>query len=134
MTSPFLIDELLGGNLYMRALAKRHSQINSKLDKTPDHCFTKFGFDSVITFRRHALKRKQHRTILHANVVWMVKKGFEEILDLKHEQEFILTNTELDMSVVGCVSCTGSDIVIRIITVIDSAEPRNEQQTLMIAV
>lgn len=118
----------------MRALAKHHTKIDSKLEQTADYCFTMFGFDAVIVFRNHALKRKKHRSIIHANVVYMVKKGFEQVIDLKSETEFILTNTELNMSVVGCVSCAGSDIVVRIITVIDSAEPRNERGTLKIAI
>ncbi|MEW4309206.1 hypothetical protein [Rossellomorea marisflavi] len=64
----------------------------------------------------------------------MVKKGFDEILDQKQLERFILVNNEFGVSVIGSARGVGTDIVIDIIPVVDSDKVTNPYGTLMIAV
>ncbi|UOE58107.1 hypothetical protein [Cytobacillus oceanisediminis] len=117
----------------MDAFAKRYTKINSRLDKSEDVILSIDGFDVVISYMQHAIERKKNRQIFKSSVSYMIESAFDQLLDLKKEAEFVLTSDEFGISVVGAMSYTGVDIVIRVITVIDSATPYN-RHTLEIAV
>ncbi|BCT30308.1 MULTISPECIES: hypothetical protein [Bacillus subtilis group] len=118
----------------MSTLTKRHSKLESKLDKTIDISLTIQGIPTIIEYSYHSIERSNHRGIFRAAVTNMIQLGFDKILDLKSDERFILIDNELGISVVGNVKGFGGDILISIISVLDSTEPTNPYHTYTIAI
>lgn len=113
---------------------KRHTEFKSKLTMCKSYEFDVDGFPLVIEMPLHAIKRHKHRGIYFSVVCDIIRKGFYDILDLRKGERFILTSKELGISVIGTMDVAGNDIVVWIVTVIDSVNPTNPHGTIQIAI
>ena len=84
------------------------------------------GFDAVLNFSTHATQRAKSRGVYASAVAYMVEKGFNHILELKQNTEFILIDEDMHVSAICEVESDGEDIIINIISVIDSYRPINK--------
>lgn len=118
----------------MRALYQRHSRLNSKLVSYKDICITIQGVPVIIEYSNHSLDQSKYRGIFESAATHMVKQAFEEIIDLHSSETFILVSHELGISLVASIRGIGGDVLVSIITAIDSAQPTNPYHTHTIAV
>ena len=118
----------------MNALYERSTKFTSKLDSKKDIAITIDGVYTIIEFSYHSIKRGMERAIYESALVFMVQRGFDEILDLKNGERFIVIDKELRISFVGALNAVGTDIIISIVSAIDSAEPSNHRGTHEIAI
>lgn len=112
----------------------RSTNLISKLDGARDISINVEGIDAIIEFSYHGQKRGHEGELLDSAIVFMVQRAFNEILDLKHGKQFLIKDEELDMSIVGQVRVERYDIIISVVSAINSAEPRNPYHTLEIAI
>lgn len=118
----------------MRALNDRCTQFVSKLDFKKDICMNIEGVSTIIEFSFHGTNRSKQRAVYESASVLMVQRAFDEILDLKNGQRFLIIDKELCISVVGALNAVGTDVIISIVSVIDSAEPYNPHNTYEIVI
>lgn len=113
----------------MSALAKRVSKIYSDIDRKKDYYLDIDGFHTIIEFSDHSIFRGKHRKVYDSSILDMVRNGFYDIIDLHKNERFILICEEYGVSLIGGVRSVGGDIVITLITQIDSANPTNPYNT-----
>lgn len=118
----------------MSTLWARHTKFESKLDQKEDIYIEIDGIPTIIEYSSHGIERSKHRSIFQAVVTMMIQNAFDELLDLKNGQKFMIIDSELGITVIGVMEPCGLDVVIPIISVIDSAEPTNPHGTYTIAV
>ena len=118
----------------MSTLYPRHSKLDSKIDRTEDIALNINGFSTIIEYSYHAIQEIGYRSIYVSAVTHIIQMAFDELLDLKYGDKFMITDNELGLTVVGVMEPSGLDIIIPIVSVIDSARPTNPHGTLIIAV
>lgn len=118
----------------MSTLYARHTKFKSKLDIKKDVCIEIDGIPTVIEYSYHSIKRSKHRSIFEAAVTMMIQNAFDALLDLRNNERFIVIDRELCISVIGALKAVGGDIIISIVSVIDSDEPTNPHGTYTIAI
>lgn len=118
----------------MSALYARCTQFDSKLTHYKDICLTIDGIPTIIEYSYHSIKQSKHRAVFEAAATMMVQNAFDELLDLRNDERFIIISLELGISVIGNMRAVGGDIVIGIVTVIDSTEPYNPHNTHTITI
>ncbi|MES9681852.1 hypothetical protein ABWK22_02805 [Gottfriedia acidiceleris] len=118
----------------MSALYPRHTKFESKLSESKDIFLSIGGIPTTITYTYHSIKQSIHRSVIESVVVMMIQNAFDELLDLHSGERFIISDTELCVSVVGALWGDGGDIAIDLATVIDSANPTNPHGTFRIAI
>jgi len=77
----------------------------------------------------HAAWRKVGRSIEEQAIYMSVQKGFEHIKTLINGERFILVDSEFLCSIIGQVHFYSGEVVVDIITVVDSMEPTNPKGT-----
>ena len=112
----------------------RSTNLISKLDGVRDTDIIVDGISAIIEFSYHGQKRGKERDMIENAMVYIIQRAFHSIIDLKHGERFLLIDYELDMSIVGVVEVDGRDIIIGIVSAVDSATPHNPQDTLEIVV
>jgi hypothetical protein len=118
----------------MSTLYGRHTKFESKLDKKKDIYITIDGIPTIIEYSYHSIKRSKHRLIFEAAVTMMIQNAFDNILDLHNDERFIVIDSDLCISVIGALKAVGGDIIVSIVSVIDSDEPTNPHGTYTIAI
>ncbi|MEX3713525.1 hypothetical protein ABFV99_14070 [Cytobacillus horneckiae] len=118
----------------MSAFYPRNTNFESKLFSKKIVSLSIQGIYTSIEYSHHSIKRSKHRGVFDSAIVHMIQEGFDEILDLQNHQRFILINKELGLSIIGSLHCDGLDVVIDIISVIDSTKPTNPYNTFTIAI
>lgn len=118
----------------MSALYQRYTPFQSPLYDTKDFHFTIQGFSVVVELNSHSMMRNKDRNIYESVVCLMVQEGFNHILDMKNNQRFILSSAEFDVSIVCVISSVGGEIIVSVVSSIDSKEPRNPHNTIQIAI
>lgn len=113
----------------MSALYKRKTDFESTLFSKKSIGFSVQGIFTSIEYSYHSINRSNHRGIFESAIVHMIQEGFDEILDLHNHQRFILISRELGLSVIAALHFDVIDIVIDIVSVIDSTEPTNPYHT-----
>ena len=106
-----------------------YSMLATQIDKKKDVFLNIDGFPVIINYSLHSLKRAKLRGVYLNSIVDMIKNGFDYILDLRAGERFILISEDYRISLIGCMHTAGSDIVIDIITTIDSDQPTNYKGT-----
>lgn len=118
----------------MSTLWARHTKFESKLEMKNDIFLTIDGIPTTIEYTYHSIKRSRHRAVFVSVVTHMIQSAFDDILDLRDGERFIVIDNELCVSVIGALKAVGGDILISIVSVIDSAEPTNPYGTHTIAI
>lgn len=106
-----------------------YSMLATQIDKQKDVFLSIDGFPVIINYSLHSLKRAKLRGVYLNSIVEMIKNGFYSILDLRAGERFILISEEYRISLIGGMHTAGSDIVIDVITTIDSDKPTNYKGT-----
>lgn len=118
----------------MSTLFEGYTKFESKIDNSKDICITIDGIPTVIEYSYHSIKRSKHRVVFESAVVMMIQNAFDEILDLHNDERFIVIDKELCISVIGSLRGVGGEIIISIVSVIDSDQPTNPYGTYTIAI
>lgn len=118
----------------MSTLSKRYSFIETNLDKAKDFYLNIEGFNVIIEFTLHSQKRGQKRRIYDNTVITMVRSGFYDIIELRNHEKFILSSYEFGVSLIGEIMSVGGDIVIKLVTSIDSPDATNPYGTPLIVI
>jgi hypothetical protein len=92
------------------------------------------GYDVLCEFSTHAFNQRKNREIFKSACAWTVEKAFSHFFGLENHERFIIIDRELDISVVASFYQSGGEMVVSIITVIDSNEPNNPYDTYTIEV
>lgn len=112
----------------------RSTNLISKLDGARETDIIVDSIPAIVEFSYHGQKRGKEREVIENAMVYMIQRAFHSIIDLKHGERFLLTDRELDMSLVGGIHADGTDIIISIISTVDSAFVHNPFDTLEIAI
>lgn len=118
----------------MSTLTQRYSVLESKLDQSEDIFLTIQGIHIIIEYSFHGMEQSKHRSIYQAATVDMIQRGFNDIVDLQSGERFILVDNNLGISIIGAVRGIGGDILISVITTVDSTTPTNPHNTHTIAI
>lgn len=87
------------------------------------------GYKFSVEITGHGAWRKVGRGVQESAIYMTAEKGFEYITTLSHGERFLLIDPELLHTVVGAVYFYGDEVVVEVITVIDSLEPTNPKGT-----
>lgn len=87
------------------------------------------GYELSVEITGHGAWRKVGRSVQESAIYMTVEKGFEHLGSLTHGDRFLLIDSELLHTVVGAVYFYGNEVVVEVITVIDSLEPTNPKGT-----
>lgn len=112
----------------------RYTKFTSYLHSTRDFKIrTEDDLEVTLEFNLHGDNRSQEREVLHSTVLYMVQRQLESILDLTDGSRFIITDSELGISIVGGVAAVGLDLVVSIISAVDSPDIYNPHETVVFA-
>lgn len=89
------------------------------------------AYDVYLGFTRHAVERQESRGIYEASVLSMIRGGFDYFFGLEDER-FIIIDHDLGISAIGFLHQEYGELHINIISVIDSVEPTNDFDTVVI--
>lgn len=87
------------------------------------------GYEFSVEITGHGAWRKVGRCVQESAIYMTAEKGFEQIKTLSHGERFLLIDPELLHTLVGAAYFYGNEVVVEIITVIDSLEPTNPRGT-----
>ena len=86
-------------------------------------------YDLNVEITGHGAWQKVGRSIQESAIYMTVEKGFDDIKELFNGERFLLIDTDLMHTVIGAVYFYGTEIVVEVITVVNSIEPTNPKGT-----
>lgn len=119
----------------MSALAVRdYVDFNSKLVSVDESWLNIEGYSVLVDFSYHAFKQRKNREIVKAAVTYTIEKAFSHFFGMDNNERFVIIDHEMDYSVVASFYQDGGEMVVSVISVIDTVNPFNGSNTHTIEV
>lgn len=87
------------------------------------------GIELSVEITGHGAWRRVGRSVMESTVYATVEKGLDHIKSLSNGERFLLIDSEYLHTIIGAVYFYGKEIVVEVITIVDSLEPTNPRGT-----